>query len=142
MYRVLGILSFFAVSAAFAATPVVVESSVRFEQGDSRVVTITYDLEGSDAVVTVDIQTNGVSIGAANFTNMEGDVNRLVRQGVGRTVTWEPWSSWPDQRITDNSVTAVVTAWATNAPSPYMAVDLRSWGNVNFYGSAARRCRG
>ena len=136
MYRVLGILSFFAVSAAFAATPVVVESSVRFEQGDSRVVTITYDLEGSDAVVTVDIQTNGVSIGAANFTNMEGDVNRLVRQGVGRTVTWEPWSSWPDQRITDNSVTAVVTAWATNAPPPYMAVDLRSWGNVNFYVSA------
>jgi len=133
MYRILGFLSFFAASTAFAATPVVVESSVRFEQGDSRVVTITYDLEGADAVVTVDIQTNGVSIGAANFTNMEGDVNRLVRPGVGRTITWEPWSSWPDQRIKDNSVTAVVTAWATNAPPPYMAVDLLSRSNMNYY---------
>ena len=136
MYRIMGFISLFAASAAFAATPVVVESSVRFEQDDSRIVMITYDLEGADAVVTVDIQTNGVSIGAANFTNMEGDVNRLVRPGIGKRVTWKPWLSWPDRKILDNSVTAVVTAWATNAPPPYMAVDLLSWSNISYYASA------
>ena len=136
MHRTIGIVSIFAASAVLAATPVVVESSVRFEQDKMRLVTITYDLEGADAVVTVDIQTNGVSIGAANFTNMEGDVNRLVRRGAGHVVTWRPWLSWPDRRILDNSVTAVVTAWATNAPPPYMAVDMLSWSNMSYYACA------
>ena len=123
-------------AAAFGAAPVVVDGSVRFDQDEMHLVTISYDLADADAVVTVDIRTNGVSIGAENFTNMEGDVNRLVRKGTGRKVTWKPWLSWPDRRILDNSVTATVTAWATNAPPPYMAVDLLSWSNVSYYACA------
>ena len=123
--------------ATFGATPVIVKDSVRFAQDELHFVTISYTLADADAVVTVDIQTNGVSIGAQNFTNMEGDVNRLVRPGSNRQITWRPWLSWPDRRIRDKSVTAVVTAWATNAPPPYMAVDLLSWSNISYYASAA-----
>ena len=136
MHKTAAALAFTVFSAAYGAIPVVVENSVRFDQDDMHLVTITYDLDAADAVVTVDIQTNGVSIGAQNFTNMEGDVNRLVRSGTGRRITWKPWLSWPDRRILDDSVTAVVTAWATNAPPPYMAVDLLSWSNVNYYACA------
>ena len=136
MQKTISALALIAFAAAFGATPVVVENSVRFDQDDMHFVTISYDLADADAVVTVDIRTNGVSIGAQNFTNMEGDVNRLVRQGTGKRVTWKPWLSWPDRRILDNSVTAVGTAWATNAPPPYMAVDLLSWSNISYYVSA------
>ncbi len=83
MQKTISALALIAFAAAFGATPVVVENSVRFDQDDMHFVTISYDLADADAVVTVDIRTNGVSIGAQNFTNMEWDENRLVRPDTG-----------------------------------------------------------
>lgn len=56
--------------------------SVTFSQNTAtRLVTIGYTLEEADAVVTVDVLTNGVSIGEENFANIDGDVNRRVAPG-------------------------------------------------------------
>ena len=69
---------------AFAAAPQI--SDVAFGQvtPGKRTVTVRYMLTGAPAVVTMDVQTNGVSIGAANVRYLSGDVNRAVRFGALR----------------------------------------------------------
>lgn len=115
---------------AAAAEPVVKASSVTMAQsGDT--VTIGYEIENEPGVVTVDIQTNGVSIGGQYLTHFAGDVNRLVDEGR-HSMTWKPRKAWPGEKIVDG-VTAVVTAWATNAPPDYMAVHLVAAETVRYY---------
>ena len=103
----------------------------------SKRVTIGYELEGAPAIVTVDILTNGVSIGAEHLTHMAGDVNRRVEAG-SRTVTWSPCKAWRGNVVADGSVTAKVSAWALNEPPPYMVVDLAVKGGnaVRYFASA------
>ena len=107
------------------------------QDATSKRVTIGYELEGAPAIVTVDILTNGVSIGAAHLTYMAGDVNRRVEAGK-RTVTWQPCKSWRGNVVADGSVTAKVSAWALNEPPPYMVVDLTVKGKnaVRYFASA------
>jgi hypothetical protein len=128
---VFSVTTILSVSTLFAE-PRVDQSAVTLEQdSQSRLVTVGYKLTGEPAVVTVDFQTNTlanaagdwVSIGDVNFTNVIGDVNLVVQPGV-RTITWQPDKSWPDQRINDGRVRAVVKAWATNAPPDYCVVCL------------------
>ena len=108
---------------AGASAPVVKTSSVTMTQNrSSRLVTINYTLEEEPAIVTVDIQTNGVSIGGRNLWYFAGDVNKCVDVGP-HTMTWRPDKAWPGHKLTDG-VTAVVTAWATNTPPDVMAVSL------------------
>ena len=107
------------------ATPVVTD--VTFAQDRSRAVTITYKLSGEAAVVTLDVQTNGVTIGADKLMSVAGDVNALVQPTAGdavRTILWNPVADWPSNRVNDASLRAVVTAWATNAPPDYIVYDL------------------
>ena len=52
-------------------------------------ITIGYDLAGGPAIVTLDILTNGVSIGAANVVRVSGDVNRKVESGSGKSIVWQ-----------------------------------------------------
>ena len=121
------------VSSALAA-PLV--DNVALSQDNSRKVKITYTLTGEQAIVTVDIQTNGVSIGEANLTYFAGDVNRVVQPskdgGDIRTAYWYPDRAWSDHKV--DSATAVVTAWATNAPPDYMVVNLTD-GDKTYYTS-------
>ena len=112
-----------ATAAAFAAP--VVDDVTMTQETATRCVTITYKLTDEPAIVTFDIRTNGTSIGAANLQTVGGDVNKVVRSlGTTRTITWQPTADWPGHKISDRSVTAVVTAWATNCPPPYMTIDL------------------
>ena len=139
MKKPLAILSVGAAWAAFASVPTVVPGSVSCVQDhQSRIVTISYDLAGDPGIVTLDLQTNGVSIGAANFVNITGDVNRKVQPGEDKTISWRPFESWPGHRFTDGSVKAVVTAWATNAPPDYLVIDTTtlSPNDFAFYPSA------
>ena len=120
------LLTFVALSAAAlsAATPSIRTDSVTVSQNaDTRLVTIGYTLEGADAVVTVDVLTNGVSIGVENFSNIDGAVNRRVAPG-DHLVVWHPRASWPDHVFTDGEVSVEVRAWDVATPPDYMVVDL------------------
>lgn len=133
----------FAVAAlcmtASAAFPEV--SGVTVGQDGSRLVTVTYSLS-EPAVVTFDVLTNNTaagkweSIGGERLMHVTGDVNALVAAGAGRTICWQPRHDWPGQKITGGNVKCEVKAWPTNAPPPYMAVNLCNASNVNWYASA------
>lgn len=130
-----------------AAGPYINPETVDFRQDWNRIVTIRYDLANAPAVVTVDIQTNAgdnawVSIGDEKFTSISGDVNKVVPQGSGRLITWNPRVDLPPMKIIGNNVArAVLTAWATNAPPDYMVIDLTknasagAADNVRYYTS-------
>ena len=118
------IVAAIASSYAFASAPVIKQGSVSLTQDSSRRITIGYELETEAAIVTIDIQTNGVSIGAANTRGMYGDVHVKVEPGKDKKAYWTPTKSWPNQVVSDGSMKAVVTAWATNAPPEWMVVNL------------------
>ncbi len=130
-------LSFLAAFAAFsvhAADPSIREGSVEMTQGpSSRQVVIKYELQDAPAIVTVDILTNGVSIGSAHLTHFAGDVHRIIEPGGVKRMTWRPDKAWPGHEISDGSVTAKVTAWALNAPPDIMVVDLVVPNQLAFY---------
>ena len=94
----------------------------------TRRVTAEYVLD-EPAIVTLDVLTNGVSIGAANVTCAYGAVNRLVGGGTHR-LHWQADKSWPGFVFADDTVSIEVTAWATNSPPDYMVVDLA--GNKHY----------
>lgn len=128
-----------AVCSCLAVTPEVVPGSVAVSQdAGTHVVSVTYDLAGVCGIVTLDILTNGVSIGAVNFTNVTGDVNRKVEPGKGRRITWRPYETWSGRRFETGALSVNVTAWSTNAPPPYRVVDLKNPApeNHRYYASA------
>ena len=131
------IVSACAFAAAFTCTAEFGVSNVEVYQGvDSRQVRISYDLKDVPAIITVDVKTNGVTIGAANITHLSGDVNQLVtKTGERCTAYWQADKSWPDHLITDGSVTVDVVAWATNRPPDYCTVNLKN-GDVRYYTAA------
>ena len=131
------IVSACAFAAAFTCAAEFGVANVEVHQGsDSRQVRISYDLKDVPAIITVDVKTNGVSIGAANITHLSGDVNRLVaKTGERCTAYWQADKSWPDHLITDGSVTVDVVAWATNRPPDYCTVNLKN-GDVRYYTAA------
>jgi formylglycine-generating enzyme required for sulfatase activity len=134
------VASLLAVSAAVGFSGEISVSDVAVSQDSStRLVTVSYTLGSAEAIVTVDFMTNcvsvvsedpyvtvtnAVSIGAENFVNVEGDVNRLVT-GAGRhTITWQPMDTWPDRALGRGVVVASVTARAKDDPPDYMVVSL------------------
>ena len=112
------------VTAIFAnpADPQV--SNVRLEQHTiTRRVTVQYDLDET-AVVTMDVLTNGVSIGGANIQNVSGDCFKKVAAGSNHVVTWDPHLSWPDHKFGAGVVSVRMTAWALDNTPDYMVVDI------------------
>ena len=86
--------------------------------------TIRYTLTGEEpAIVTLDVLTNGVSIGAANVRALAGDVNRLVQPG-GRTILWRPDKSWGGHLLTHGEVTVALNARPACDPPDYMMIDI------------------
>ena len=101
------------------------------QSADDRLVTIEYTLANAPAVVTLDIQTNATdgswaSIGGENIQNFTPDsaVWRRIDTDGNHTIGWYPDLSWPDHKIKDGGVRAVVTAWALDNKPSYMVVDL------------------
>ena len=127
----------FAVMSASGSTAPQVSNVSITQHAVTHLVTVTYEID-KPAVVTMDVTTNGVSIGGENLWYQAGDVNRLVKDAAGtKTITWQPDKAWPG-KFTDPGVEvrAVVTAWATNAPPDYMVVDLAAKSNVTYYACA------
>ena len=70
---------------AFGATTV---DNVELSQdAETGLVTVTYDLAGDPAVVTLDILAGGESIGQENIVKTEGDVNTIVSAGAGKRLS-------------------------------------------------------
>ena len=110
--------------ALWAAVPEV--SNVEFSQdAESQLVTVTYDLSGTDGIIIAEFFTNGASIGWANMRNMSRDVNRVVSPGAGKTIWWRPERDWNEGgKISSGTLKVKVYAYPTNLPPDYMAVDL------------------
>ena len=129
----------FAISCGLAvcafAAPGISNVSVTRSSAFAKKVTVGYDLTIEDAIVTLDVLTNGVSIGAANVVSVSGDVNRKIVKGVGKSIVWQSYQDWPDHAITNEVVQFKLTAWAFDNPPDVMVVDLTSKSNIAFYAS-------
>jgi len=133
----LGTLAFSA--SAFAVAPQL--TVIDAVQDANRLVTITYSLAGSSAIVTPSVQTNAgngvwVDIGDANLTHFVGDVHKIVEAGENRRITWRPNRAWPDHVVSDGNIRVGVKAWALDEPPDYVAASLKIQGNLRFYASA------
>ena len=120
-------------ACALNAAPIVSDVTIAFD-ADSRMMTIGYSLS-EDAIVTVDILTNNVSVGAEKFADVAGDVNGVVKAGRG-TISWRPEHLWPDQLFTTPLFAAKVSAWKLDEPPPYLVVWItEEKGKVRYYES-------
>jgi len=130
------LLSLACAGAVCASVPQITDFTVK-QDAVSREVTIDYRLAGEPAVVTVDVLTNGTSIGYANLRGFVGDVYHVRPVSAPDTsyrISWRPDKHWPaGGRITDDSVSFKLTAWATNAPPEWLVADLRTTPTVWFY---------
>ncbi|MBQ7666572.1 MAG: SUMF1/EgtB/PvdO family nonheme iron enzyme [Kiritimatiellae bacterium] len=85
---------------------------------------IGYTLAGDDpAVITFDVLTNGVSVGAAGVSRARGDVWALVQPGDGE-IKWRADRDLPERVFEAGAFDVRVTAWPTNDPPDYMVIDL------------------
>ena len=132
MKRMMYAMFFSLLGLATSASPRI-ENVAMIQNLNTRTVTVTYDLYDEPAIITLDVTTNGVSIGEDNVWCLAGDVNRKVAAGEGRSMTWQPDKSWNGHKIKDGSARAVVKAWATNSPPDYMVVDLTGTVEPKFY---------
>ena len=127
-------------SMAFADPEI---TALTVTQNDSRLVTITYALS-ADAVVTLDMTTNGVSIGSENFQKIYdpsvakggSPVNKVVKAGE-HTIFWQPNREWPGYIFRNGEFKVELRAWPLSSPPDYMVVDLETPSNRWFYVTAA-----
>lgn len=125
-----------------AAMPEVTATSVSQDEM-THVVTLKYTLS-EDAIVTLDVTTNGVSIGYDNYANIceplsdvEGfPANRVVKAGA-HTLMWRPHKSWPGYVFENGEVKFELKAWALSQPPDYMVIDLTKKNSYAFYPSSA-----
>ena len=119
--------------AAFANAAVPTVALTRAEQNQSsHRVTVEYTLD-APGIVTFDVLTNGVSIGDENIQYVTGDANKVVGAGA-HTLYWAPTKSWEGHQFGGNVVRFKLTAWATNSPPDYMALNMLNW-SVRYYTS-------
>ena len=124
-----------AVASAEERVGVATVSNVAASQ-DTRtdVLTVTYDLENKQndepLFVTMDILTNGVSIGKNIFRSVSGDISpdssALVAPGTGKRIVWDAARDWPDQFSTNATVkiSAYYADKLDQLPGIYMKIDL------------------
>ena len=131
-----------ALPSALPADVIIPEASnVRYAVASKGRVNVTYTLS-APAVVTFDVVTNGVSIGAEHIFGFDkegrptfsGDICREVAAG-SRSFVWNAGVTWPNG--CGHNAQVVVTAWPLNDKPPYMVVDISD----DFAGAAADRIR-
>ncbi|HQL55144.1 MAG TPA: hypothetical protein PLQ87_10595, partial [Phycisphaerae bacterium] len=108
----------------------VVSGVTMTQRENTRTVDIGYTLAGEDAIITLAVETNGVAIPDSAVTRLSGDVCRVVQTGA-RSIVWNAGADWPEHAVTN--ARARVTAWSTNAPPLYCAVDVVGGTATNVY---------
>ena len=133
-YAIVGSLFAFSAMVASADVPRLADS-VTVEQNSGGLVTVTYRLLDAEGIVTVDFQTNNVSIGAINFNNVYGDVNKLIEasDSKDRHIYWRPCLSWPEGGRIAEGFSAKVTVWPKTTPPDYMVIDLKGTSPQRYY---------
>jgi formylglycine-generating enzyme required for sulfatase activity len=117
--------------ATVASVPEV--ENVQVKQNAGGALYVTYELSDK-AIVTMDICTNGVSIGAENFAELKGAVNRIVDPDVDTLkIKWDPRKTWSGLPL--DNVVFKLRAWSTNSPPDYLVYDFVNH-TTNFYVSA------
>ena len=138
MKRSLALLSL-APFAVLAAGPFVSQPTFDYDEA-SGLATITYRLSDETGIVTMDVKTNGVTIGAANYAGAWGDVWQRVRadSDAVRTIWWRPRGSWGAivaKALETDTLTVEVTARPLDDPPAYLVANLSSFSNLLFYTS-------
>ena len=136
MKRILAIV-FAGASLVAAAQPEITDLEV--SQNSSRMVTISFSLS-TNAIVTMDITTNGVSIGAENYQTLRDPystkdafpANRAVKAGK-HTWVWRPSKEWPGHHFHNSEFKVLVQAWSFDSPPDYMVIDSNVRSNAMFY---------
>lgn len=119
--------------SAFAAPEIENVNLVR--NAATHLVTIGYDLS-EDAIVTAQVFTNGVALPYAAYGNMGGKVHRVVQQGTGHQIWWNPPTREMDALVAAGSAEVRLSAWAKDDPPDYLAIDLLATNCWRFYVTA------
>lgn len=140
MRRMLLTASAFCAAMAWAATPTVSPGTFTFRNPDlSSEVHIAFELEGEPGIVTLEIATNGVSIGSANFLPgiVEPATGKNPLGGIVQTgrheLVWDAHKTWPDHKFAAGEIVATLKAWSLDLPPPYMVVDILTGTNITWY---------
>lgn len=130
-------------ATALWALPEIEDLAVTQDKG-SRMVTISFTLT-EKAIVTMDILTNGVSIGAANYQSIHDaqmdtmvfPANKIVAPG-SKIWVWRPMVDWPGHVLKNGEFEVTVKAWDFDSPPDYMVLNSSSVSNKPaFYATAA-----
>ena len=107
-----------------AESPYVDNLDVR--QAADRTVTISYDLKNDNAIVTLDVLKDGLSIGGTNLWCLVGDVNRVVNVGDNKEIKWFPDGAGQIFDLHADELDFQLTAHPVDDPPLYMVVDLNT----------------
>jgi len=99
---------------------------------NSRKVDLYYRLTGTNAYITVTIETNaavapawsGVKIPDRFVKSVSGDVSVLVSADAvnEKHIVWDARADWPDHKV--DGARAKIEAWSADNPPPYLVLDL------------------
>jgi formylglycine-generating enzyme required for sulfatase activity len=112
------------------------------QDASTKVVTMKFNLS-EKAIVTMDLLTNGVSIGADNYRGVRDvyskdnsfPANRVVAAG-DKTWVWQPKSEWPGYAFDKGEFSVDIKAWSFDSPPDYMVIDANVRSNAFFYAKA------
>ena len=121
-----------------SATPAIENYSVEQVWGE-KVLKVSFTLT-EKAILTVDILTNGVSIGAENYSKLceplataEGfPANKAVAAGE-HVWMWRPTMEWPGRKVASEYFQVELKAWSFDDPPDYMVIDYGTKSNAVFY---------
>ena len=132
MKRIMAMAFAVLAGVVLAAPPTI--SNFGFSQNkDTTEVTVTFTLEG-DAILTMNVKTNGVSIGWRNFrSGVTGAKLNQCNAAGNYELKWRPVETWPGDRLPVGELEIEMKAWSPNDPPDYLDADLTQWNSVKYY---------